>query len=48
MTKVTNKRKHLTGGLPTILEGEPMASMVGSRAVGRQAGRQIGMALDSS
>jgi hypothetical protein len=37
MTKATYKRKHLTGNLLTVSEGESMTTMVGSMAAGRQA-----------
>ena len=37
MTKVTYKRKHLIGALPSVPEGESMPIMVGSMVVGRQS-----------
>jgi hypothetical protein len=43
MTKVTSRRKHLTGGLTPVPEGEFMTIIVGSMGAGRQAGTALEM-----
>jgi hypothetical protein len=42
MTKATYKSKPLIGGLPIILEGESMASMLESMLESMVAGRRLG------
>jgi hypothetical protein len=37
MTKAIHKRKHSTGGLFTVPEGESLTVVVGSMEAGRQA-----------
>lgn len=44
MTKATDRRKHLTGGLLTVSEGYT-AIMVGSRAAGRLGARAVAESL---
>lgn len=41
MTKATYNRKHLTGTLITVLEGESKTTMVGRMVAGRHGTREV-------